>query len=178
MLKKYKIEVMEDSVVSKTPKYFRELYKKYNDVDSCEYGFKTFATKQEAEDFILTLPTTTKLENFANTTYRYQVVPIIYEFCNYNGYSDTYPYEIVKVISDKTIEIREMDAEIKKDWKQDVILGGFAGHTVNNGGEWDIKPNEANPIIRARRSKHGQWKSKCGRHSLNTQPVKFYDYNF
>lgn len=73
MFKKYKIEVMENSVKSKTPKYFRELYKKYNDVDSCEYGFKTFSTKQEAEDFILTLPTTTKLENFANTTYRYQV---------------------------------------------------------------------------------------------------------
>jgi hypothetical protein len=32
-------------------------------------------------------------------------------YANHYGYSDITPFEVVKVISDKTIEVREMDAE-------------------------------------------------------------------
>ena len=35
----------------------------------------------------------------------------IMNYANHYGYSDVTPYEVVKVISDKTIEVREMDAE-------------------------------------------------------------------
>ena len=32
------------------------------------------------------------------------------QYANHIAYSDVNPFEVVKVISDKTIEIREMDA--------------------------------------------------------------------
>ena len=109
----------------------------------------------------------------------------IRKYCNYHGYSDVYPYEVVRVISDQTVEVREMDARLKEGWKQDVVLGGFAGHTINNGGEWDIESNEDNPLIRARWSKaRGQWQVKKAdwdapmRMNMSDQPRKFRDYNF
>jgi hypothetical protein len=101
------------------------------------------------------------------------------KFCNRIGYSDVTPFEIVRVISDKTIEIREMDAE--RDFQPEFIPGGFAGHCTNNSEneqKWIIKSNPENPIIRCRLQKNGQWKSAYGRHTIDDKPRKFYDYNF
>ena len=106
-----------------------------------------------------------------------KVDTIDYEYANMSGYSDTKPFEIVRVISNKTIEIREMDAE-KGEWQPEIVSGGFAGHFVNQDEQvWNIKSNPEKPIIRARRNKDG-WKSSYGQHFLSTQPAKFHDYNF
>jgi hypothetical protein len=40
------------------------------------------------------------------TSHNYRLTAIEYEFANYQGYSDVNPYEIVKVVSPKTLEIR------------------------------------------------------------------------
>ena len=101
------------------------------------------------------------------------------KFANFFGYSDVTPYEIVNVISDKTIEIREMDAERDKKVKLNWEVGGFSGVCTNQDEQkWIISSNTANPVIRARLHKNGKWKSKVGTHHLENKAHKFHDYNF
>lgn len=100
-------------------------------------------------------------------------------FANRIRYSDTEPCEVVRVVSDKCLEIRDMDATLRADWKPDTVVGGFVGHTVNNGGEWAIASNPANRVIRIRLNKLGQWKDAHGnRYAIAAQPRRFYDFNF
>lgn len=100
-------------------------------------------------------------------------------YANHYGYSDVNPYEVVRVISDKTIEIREMDAERDESVKLEWEIGGFCAHCSNQRDQkWFIKSNPENQVIRIRLGKQG-WKDKHGRRfGLSDQPVKFYDYNF
>jgi hypothetical protein len=101
-------------------------------------------------------------------------------YANHYGYSDVNPYEVVRVISDKTIEVREMDAERDESVELKWIPGGFAGHCVNQHDQkWRITSNESNPIIRIRLSINKGWQDKHGRRfGLSDKPIKFYDYNF
>ena len=101
-------------------------------------------------------------------------------YANQYGWSDVNPFEVVKVISDKTIEVREMDAERDVSVKLNWAPGGFAGHCINQRDQkWFITSNEQNPVVRIRLSKTGVWKDKHGRKfDLSDKPVKFYDYNF
>lgn len=100
-------------------------------------------------------------------------------YANHYGYSDVNPFEVVKVISDKTIEVREMDSERDESVKLDWAAGGFAGHCINQRDQkWFIKSNPENSVIRIRLGKNG-WKDKHGRRfDLSDKPVRFYDYNF
>ena len=100
-------------------------------------------------------------------------------YANHYGWSDVNPFEVVRKVSDKTLEIRAMDAERSANWKPEFIPGGFSGICVNNGDqEWDIKSNENNPVIRIRLGKKG-WKDAHGRRfGLSEKPIKHYDYNF
>lgn len=101
------------------------------------------------------------------------------KFANLIGYSDITPYEVLRVISDKTIEIREMKSELDPSWKPEMIPGGFSAHTVNNSEQkWVITPNVEGLVVRARLQKNGKWKSAMGEHRLSTAPRRFYDYNF
>ncbi len=101
-------------------------------------------------------------------------------YANHIGYSDVNPFEIVRHVTDKTIEIRKMNAEI--DFQPNISPGGFAGHCTNNTeGEqkWKISSDESAPVIRIRLHKNGQWKDANGnRYQLGDKPRKFYDYNF
>lgn len=101
-------------------------------------------------------------------------------YANQYGYSDVTPYEVVRVISDKTIEVREMDAERDESVKLEWAPGGFAGHCINQRDQkWFITSNESNPVIRIRLSAKKGWQDKHGRRfGLSDKPVRFYDYNF
>lgn len=101
------------------------------------------------------------------------------KYANQFGYSDVEPYEVVKVISEKTIEIRAMDTKALP-WKRDFHPGGFFGHTSNQEEQkWDITSNENNPVFRIRLSKNKGWRNAGGsRFKLSDKPIKFYDFNF
>ena len=100
-------------------------------------------------------------------------------YANQYGYSDITPFEIVRRISDKTIEIRCMSTEVDPSWKPEFIPGGFAGHCVNQHRQvWIFSSDENAPVIRARRRKDGSFQSIYGRHIIQDKPVKFRDYNF
>jgi len=101
-------------------------------------------------------------------------------YANQYGYSDVYPYQVVRTISDKCVEVREMDAERDASVELNWVVGGFAGHCTNqNEQKWVISQNENNPVVRIRLNKAGTWKSADGRKfGLADAPRRFYDYNF
>lgn len=101
------------------------------------------------------------------------------QYANHIGYSDVNPFEIIRKISDKTIEIRAMNAERDPNWKPDFVAGGFCGTVVNQRDQrWIISSNSEAPVVRIRLGKQG-WKDANGRRfQLADQPRKFYDYNF
>lgn len=101
-------------------------------------------------------------------------------FANYCGWSDVAPYEVIRRISDKCLEVRAMSAELDPTWTPEVVVGGFAGHCVNNGSQqWRITSDPTEEVLRIRLHKDGTWKSKYGqRFTLSDRPVKFRDYNF
>ena len=101
-------------------------------------------------------------------------------FANMLGWSDIEPFEVVRVISDKTIEVREMDAERDESVKMQYVAGGFSAICTNDHEQkWNIKSNPANPVIRIRLSVNKGWQDKHGRRfDLSDKPVKYYDHNF
>lgn len=104
--------------------------------------------------------------------------PEVGMYANMHGYTDVEPFEIVKVVSEKCIEVRTMKCEID-NWKSEVIVGGFSGHTVNNHSQkWKIEPNPEGAVVRIRKNKKGQWVNGSQKFYVSMTPVKFYDYNF
>lgn len=102
-----------------------------------------------------------------------------FPYANHHSWTDVTPYQVVRVISDKTIEIREMKAERDESVNLEWVAGGFAGHCVNQRDQkWIITPDPTAPVIRARRRVDGYYHSAYGKHMLNARPLKFYDYNF
>ena len=100
-------------------------------------------------------------------------------FANLHLHSDVEPYQIVKVVSDKTIEIRRMTAQLDPTWKPEIHVGGFAGNCSNQHSQrWIYAVDESAPVIRARLRKDGKFHSAYGRHVLADKPRKFHDYNF
>lgn len=94
--------------------------------------------------------------------------------------TDVVPFEIVKVISDKTVVVRSMNTE-KEDWDMDVKLGGFAAHVANQRDQkWKITSDPDGYEFRIRKAKDGKWYSagKGMKFVLSDEPEYFYDYNF
>jgi hypothetical protein len=100
-------------------------------------------------------------------------------YANHIGYSDVNPFEIVRRVSDKTLEIRSMSAERDPSWRPDFIPGGFSGTVVNQSSQrWIISSDDQAVTFRIRMGKRGWRDSGGNRYELSDKPVKFYDYNF
>ena len=107
------------------------------------------------------------------------------KFLNHHGYSDITPYEVVRVVSEKCVEIRRMTATLDPSWKPEIVPGGFAGHCTNQHKQkWNFESDLEAPVIKCRkvkpsRANRGQeWKSVMGYHTPADAPRSFYDYNF
>ena len=159
------------------------------------YGYKysntiieqsvTFNTRKGAEEFIKNFDfiyRIARIKNLLQDFDRVFVIPSVHEinygYCNQYMVTDVVPYEIVSIVSDKTVKIREMDYEqICKPKK--FVPGGFVGHFEDNSNQkYTYKSNPDNKIISARLNRKGFWKSVSGKHLLNEMPKRFYDYNF
>lgn len=102
------------------------------------------------------------------------------QYANQIGYSDVTPYEVVRVVSEQTLEVREMSSQRDPNYKPEFIPGGFAGHCINQDDQqWIINSNPEGRVIRIRRTKRGTWQDKYGnKFAINSKPVRYYDYNF
>lgn len=105
------------------------------------------------------------------------------KFANRFGYSNINPFEVVKKVSDRCLEVRAMTAVETEEGKNALAAsfqpGGFVGHFENHAQRWDITSNPEAPVIRIRLHKDGHWYSSWkSRFVLAEKPVKFYDYNF
>jgi hypothetical protein len=104
-----------------------------------------------------------------------------FNFANHIGYSDVNPCEIVRRVSDRTIEVRPMSA-VRANPAEDMGFqpGGFVGHFSDQEKQrWTITSNPEARVIRIRLQKDGKWRCKHGeRYALADKPRKFYDYNF
>lgn len=101
------------------------------------------------------------------------------KYANRYGYSDIDPYEVVREISEKTFEIRKMNAfRANPEDGLDFEPGGFVGHFASQHRQkWTITSSSA-PVFRIRLGKKG-WKDKYGnKYFIEDSPKKFYDYNF
>jgi len=100
-------------------------------------------------------------------------------YANHHMHTDVDPYQIVKVISDKTLEIRAMKAVKDDSVALTFHVGGYSAHCSNQREQkWVITSDDTAPILRIRLGKNG-WKDKHGgRFFLSDTPRKFYDYNF
>lgn len=102
-----------------------------------------------------------------------------YGYANLHGYSDIEPVEIVKTISEKTLEVRGMKAS------ENLVdltfnIGGFLAHSPDQHKQaHEITSDLEAPTYRIRLNKQGKWLDKHGqRHVLADRPRKFYDFNF
>jgi hypothetical protein len=157
------------------PRYFSDF--RGDRVITDAHVVQTFETAEEAQATIDELPVGRCGATY-NNKYVYEVEPIHYSYCNMHGWSDVYPFEIIRVVSNKTIEVRAMIAELDEDFKPEIIPGGFSGHCVNqNKQTYKYRSCPEGQVMKVRLGKKG-WKSAMGKHVLSTQPRKFYDYNF
>lgn len=105
-------------------------------------------------------------------------------YANMYGYTDIKPCEIIRRVTDKTLEIRHMDAKLLNGFNSgetDALVmtpGGFCGHTEGvQRYEYSSRPDA--PIFRIRLRKNGTWQDKYGtQYVLSDSPRKFHDYNF
>lgn len=99
----------------------------------------------------------------------------IKKYCNRHGYSDIRPYEVVRVISAKCVEIRAMDY-VQTVFPKEFNEAGFSFHVSDNlKQDYTYASNPENSTIRIHLSKRG-W--AYGQYHMNDEPVRFYDYNF
>ena len=87
-------------------------------------------------------------------------------FANQVGYSDITPFEVVRHVSGKTADIREMDA-VRSNPGADMGFapGGFVGHFADQGAQqWTITSNPENRVVRIRLGTRG-WPDNWGTRS-------------
>lgn len=100
-----------------------------------------------------------------------------FKYANLHLWTDVEPYEIIRYVSDVTLELRHMKSELLS--KPEFIPGGFSAHCTNNSSlKYKITPDPDAEIIRARLRKDGKFHSVKGEHHLSDRPMKYYDYNF
>lgn len=109
----------------------------------------------------------------------YLKVREIRDYCNMAMYSDVHPYEVVKVVSDKCVEIRAMKATLVNAPK-DFHPGGFVGHYADNyAQEYTYESNPEGATMRVRWSERNRrWQQGNQKFRMSDKPVKFHDYNF
>jgi hypothetical protein len=107
------------------------------------------------------------------------------KYATYLGYTDRDAYEVIRVISDQTIEVRQLDAELDPSFKPEFVPGGFSAVCTNDRDQkWIFKSNPENKVYRLRRKKKQNIKGrelfgyKSLRFVLADEPYKYYDYNF
>lgn len=94
-------------------------------------------------------------------------------------YTDADAYTIIARTA-KTITIQRDKATLKKDFKPEIVVGGFAGHCVNQDKqEYDYERDPKGETMVIRWSeKYQRWSAPKGYRYVSLGRHEFYDYNF
>lgn len=95
------------------------------------------------------------------------------QFANNYLFSDVDPFEVIKVISDKTIEVRSLIAirNFEVEWIGSEVQNKF-------DQEWIFKQDPNAAIIRLHKRKDGNYYKGDLKFVLSDYPIKRYDYRF
>ena len=106
--------------------------------------------------------------------------PVIGMFANHIGYSDVNPYEIIRVVSKKTLVIKRMKSKRDESVKMEFVPGGFSAHCINQEDQkWFISSNPEGIEYRIRKQKDGSWRDSGGnRYQISFKARKKFDFNF
>ena len=116
-------------------------------------------------------------QGFEKVEPQFVVHPVLYKYANLHMYTDI-QYEIVRIASVKTMDVRPMIA-MQGEWKKKVALEVFCGHVVNQGDQkWSIVSDPIADGLPLEDKKGWILEIKNGRHIRHVIPRKFYDYNF
>jgi len=107
--------------------------------------------------------------------------------CTYHMYSDAHAYTVIKVSkSGKKVLVQRDKATLSKDFKPEVIPGGFAGHCINQREQSYTYERDEEGLTRSFSLR--KWRGRyvwcqtgthCdGRMELGKDRHEFYDYNF
>lgn len=101
-------------------------------------------------------------------------------YANLTLHTDAFPFEVIRTVSAKTLDIRAMAYELDPTWKPEITPGGFAGHCSNQHSQrWIITSDVTKPTTRIRRHGNGRWFDSHGnRYVLADAPRRYHDYNF
>jgi len=144
-----------------------------------ENGDNEFYSHQEAQDFVASKAAYFRSKGWDGLAENLEVQERDCGYVTESGYSDAYPYEIVRVVSDKCIEIRALNAELLNGDELKFHVGGFSSHCSNQRAqEYRYSSNPDAGLLKVRLNKHGNWVHKGRRFSLAEKPYKFHDYNF
>ena len=101
-------------------------------------------------------------------------------YANLIRYSDIEPFEVLSISkSGKQITIRAMHAKLDPSWKPEMHVGGFVAVCSNQRSQrWVITSDEDREPMKAHKRADGYFWSAFGKHRIEAQPRKFYDYNF
>lgn len=113
-----------------------------------------------------------RLRRFKKTPYfRFK----IRAYCNFHGYTDIHPFEVIKVISPSCVLVRSLATKQTVKPKE-FHPGGFSGHYADNRNQkYEYSQDLTAKPIRLRLGKKG-W--GLGNYRMADKPFKFYDYNF
>ena len=94
-------------------------------------------------------------------------------------YSDSHAYTIIARTA-KTITIQRDEATLKKDFKPEMVAGGFSAICTNqNDQEYDYERNPKGQTMVIRWSEKNQrWSAPKGYTRVSLGRHEFYDYNF
>lgn len=111
-----------------------------------------------------------RLQSYLNSSL---FVNKVRKYCNFHGYTDVHPYEVISV-KGKTATLRAMEAILIQP-AQVLGIGGFSCISDNQTQRWECVSDEQGAIVQVRLSSKGWGK---GRYRMCDEPIKFYDYNF
>lgn len=85
------------------------------------------------------------------------------------------PHEVLRVLSHRTLEIREMACDLANGWRPRWIMG----HCVNQDEqEWTIAPDPQAVTFRIRWSKKYGWRDREGNvYRLGSEPARWHRYD-
>ena len=105
--------------------------------------------------------------------------PEIKNFMNRAIGSDIFPYEVIRVVSDKCVEIRRMKHK-QTLFPKSFHEGGYRSHCSDNASqEYEYFSDESGEVLKVRYSeKRKAWGNKYEKFRMADKPFYFYDYNF